>query len=91
MRRAERINGMLDELAGAGTLDVATLAQRYDVSAATVRRDLQILEDQRLLARTHGGAVADAVAYELPLRYRNGQHSESKRLIAREADRKSVV
>jgi DeoR family transcriptional regulator of aga operon len=34
------------------------------------RRDLQLLEDQRLLSRTHGGAVAHGVLYELPLRYR---------------------
>jgi DeoR family transcriptional regulator, aga operon transcriptional repressor len=88
MRRSERINGMLDHLAGSGSLDVTDLVNRYGVSAATVRRDLQMLEDQRLLARTHGGAVADAVAHELPLRYRNDQHSESKRLIAREAARR---
>jgi DeoR family transcriptional regulator of aga operon len=33
-----------------------------------VRRDLQQLERQRLLVRTHGGAVAHGVLYELPLR-----------------------
>jgi DeoR family transcriptional regulator of aga operon len=47
-----------------------------------VRRDLQLLEDQRLLSRTHGGAVAHGVLYELPLRYRGARHGEEKRRIA---------
>jgi DeoR family transcriptional regulator, aga operon transcriptional repressor len=40
---------------------------------------------QRLLARTHGGATAHAVSYELPLRYKGVRHSEKKRRIACEA------
>jgi DeoR family transcriptional regulator of aga operon len=41
------------------------------------------MEDQRLLARTHGGAVAHGVLYELPLRYRSARHQEQKARIAR--------
>ena len=44
-----------------------------------------MLEDQKLLSRTHGGAVAVDVAYELPVRYRVGQHREEKALIAQRA------
>jgi len=47
-----------------------------------VRRDLQLLEEQHLLSRTHGGAVANATVYELPLRYRSGSHTDEKRRIA---------
>jgi DeoR family transcriptional regulator of aga operon len=47
-----------------------------------VRRDLQLLEEQRLLSRTHGGAVAHGVLYELPLRYRSARFGEEKRRIA---------
>jgi DeoR family transcriptional regulator of aga operon len=50
-----------------------------------VRRDLRLLEDQHLLTRTHGGAVAQGVLYELPLRYRSARHGEQKLRIAREA------
>src|SRR5262249_23153684 len=39
-------------------------------------------EQQRLLSRTHGGAVAQGVLYELPLRYRGARHGEEKRRIA---------
>ncbi len=66
-----------------GTVEVADLAGRLDVSAATIRRDLERLEEQRLLTRTHGGAVSHGVLYELPLRYKSARHQEEKRRIAR--------
>ena len=62
----------------------ADLAERFGVSQATLRRDLQILEEQRLLRRTHGGALAQDVLYELPVRYRHAQHRDQKRRIAAE-------
>lgn len=88
MKRAERITAILDHLAESGSLSVTDLAERYNVSAATLRRDLQALEEQRLLSRTHGGALADNAAYELPMRYRDAQARDAKRLIAREAVRR---
>ena len=42
------------------------------------------MEEQRLLDRTHGGAVAHGVLYELPLRYRSARHQEQKARIARQ-------
>jgi DeoR/GlpR family transcriptional regulator of sugar metabolism len=41
-----------------GAVAVGTLADRLDVSEATVRRDLLELERRGALARVHGGAVA---------------------------------
>jgi len=64
---------------------VAELAADFGVSLATLRRDLQLLEEQKLLGRTHGGAVAIDVSYELPVRYRTNQQREQKRAIARMA------
>jgi DeoR family transcriptional regulator of aga operon len=72
----------MDELAMGRALDVRTLAARLGVSAATVRRDLQSLEEQKLLRRTHGGAAAEEVAYELPFRYRGGRRRDAKQRIA---------
>jgi DeoR family transcriptional regulator of aga operon len=72
---------MLEILAAKGTMDVAATARELGVSTTTVRRDLRLLEEQRLLNRTHGGAVAHGVLYELPLRYRSGRHQEVKRRI----------
>ncbi|BCJ47692.1 DeoR family transcriptional regulator [Actinoplanes ianthinogenes] len=83
LRRADRVSAILERLAGTGSIDAGRLAEEFAVSPATIRRDLQTLEDQRLLSRTHGGAVAVDAAYELPVRYRGGQHREEKALIAK--------
>ena len=66
MRQTERVAAVMEALAADGTVDVTALVERLGVSAATVRRDLQLLEEQRMLSRTHGGAVAHDVLYELP-------------------------
>jgi len=73
---------ILEQLAGGGSVGVAEIAARLGVSTASIRRDLQLLEEQRLLSRTHGGAVANSTAYELPMRYRGGRHRDEKRRIA---------
>jgi len=83
LRRADRVSTILERLAHDGSVDAGRLADDFDVSPATIRRDLQMLEDQKLLSRTHGGAVAVDVPYELPVLYRGGQHREQKRAIAR--------
>ncbi|MFI5952342.1 DeoR/GlpR family DNA-binding transcription regulator [Cryptosporangium sp. NPDC051539] len=85
LRRAERVSAILERLAADGSVDAGLLADEFAVSAATIRRDLQVLEDQKLLSRTHGGAVAVDVAYELPVRYRAGQNREAKAVVARRA------
>ena len=82
MRQAERLATILERLSENGGVGVAELAAELDASAATVRRDLQLLEEQRLLSRTHGGAVAHGMLYELPLRYRSARYGDEKRRIA---------
>jgi DeoR/GlpR family transcriptional regulator of sugar metabolism len=44
----------------AGSVDVDGLAARFRVTASTIRRDLQVLSDQRAITRTYGGAVLTA-------------------------------
>jgi DeoR family transcriptional regulator, aga operon transcriptional repressor len=82
MRQAERLSVILETLSGDGTVGVSELVEVLGVSSATVRRDLELLEQQRMLTRTHGGAVAQGVLYELPLRYKSARHHEEKRRIA---------
>src|SRR5665647_1829178 len=82
MRQEDRMGLILEELAGGGSVGVAEIAAKLGVSTASIRRDLQLLEQQRLLSRTHGGAVANSTAYELPLRYRGGRRRDEKRRIA---------
>jgi DeoR family transcriptional regulator of aga operon len=82
MRQAERLSAILETLASDAAVDVSGLVEHFRVSAATVRRDLQLLEEQHMLTRTHGGAVAHDVSYELPLRYKAARHQAEKKRIA---------
>src|SRR4249919_1237581 len=82
MRQDVRLGLILQQLNESGSVGVAELAEQLNVSEASVRRDLHRLEQQNLLTRTHGGAVASGVLYELPMRYRGGQHHDAKRAIA---------
>ena len=85
MRQTDRLSSILESLAADGAVDVTELSESLGVSAATVRRDLQLLERQHLLTRTHGGAVGHDVSYELPLRYKGARHQTEKVRIAAEA------
>ncbi|WP_311243840.1 DeoR/GlpR family DNA-binding transcription regulator [Microbacterium sp. WCS2018Hpa-23] len=85
MKRAARLNAILDLLAADGEVNVDELVERFGASAATTRRDLDSLAEQRLLTRTHGGAVAHSVAYELPIRYKSHQRTQQKESIAQAA------
>jgi DeoR/GlpR family transcriptional regulator of sugar metabolism len=54
---AERQSRLLDVLSRQGMLDHESLSRELGVSASTVRRDLEQLEQRGLVRRTHGGAV----------------------------------
>jgi DeoR family transcriptional regulator, aga operon transcriptional repressor len=82
VRRAERLDGILARLASNGSVSVRELTETLGASSATIRRDLSLLEEQKLLSRSHGGAVGNGVLYELPVRYRGGQRAEDKGRIA---------
>jgi DeoR family transcriptional regulator of aga operon len=81
MNRYERLNALLDLLAAKGSLGVETAAAELDVSAATIRRDLDHLASQQMLTRTRGGAVAHSVSYDLPLRYKSARQASQKQRI----------
>lgn len=81
MGRYERWNRLMEMLASTGKLDVEGTADTLGVSAATVRRDFEQLAAQQMVTRTRGGAVANAVAYDLPLRYKTARHAPEKQRI----------
>jgi DeoR family transcriptional regulator, aga operon transcriptional repressor len=85
MRQSDRLDTIMTRLSEHGSVGVTGLADDLGVSMATIRRDLELLESQRLLSRTHGGAVSHGVLYELPLRYRSGRHEVEKHRIAEAA------
>ncbi|MEO5875951.1 MAG: DeoR/GlpR family DNA-binding transcription regulator [Streptosporangiaceae bacterium] len=85
MRQQDRLGLILDHLAQHGSVSVTELSETLRASPASIRRDLQALQEQQLLKRTHGGAVSAEVIYELPMRYRAGRHQQEKLRIARAA------
>ena len=85
MSKHERLGAILELLNRDGTLDVDDAAAELRVSAATIRRDLDILAQQQLLTRTHGGAVSNNAAFDLPLRYKSARYASEKQRIGRAA------
>jgi DeoR family transcriptional regulator, aga operon transcriptional repressor len=82
MRQEDRLGAILALLADHGSVGVVETADSLGASQATIRRDLQALEEQGLVKRTHGGAVPAGVIYELPMRYRGARQQEEKNKIA---------
>src|ERR1700722_19389307 len=80
--RYRRWNDLLELLATAGQLQVEEAAAALNVSAATIRRDFDELASQQMLTRIRGGAVAQGVNYDLPLRYKSERHPSEKQRIA---------
>jgi len=80
--RYRRWNELLELLAAEGQLQVEEAAKALGVSEATVRRDLDELARQQMLTRIRGGAVAQGVTYDLPLRYKSERHPSEKQRIA---------
>ena len=58
MLAAQRRVEILQAVEAAGTLTTDELAQRLRVSGETIRRDLLLLDRERLVRRVHGGAMA---------------------------------
>ncbi|MER7012234.1 DeoR/GlpR family DNA-binding transcription regulator [Saccharopolyspora sp. NPDC000359] len=85
MDRHARLSALLDLLGRRGKVTVEELATELGASTATVRRDLDHLAEQQLLTRTRGGAVAQNIAYDLPLRYKAARNAHEKGRIARAA------
>jgi DeoR family fructose operon transcriptional repressor len=70
-------------------VSVAGLAEHFDVTTETVRRDLDALETAGVLRRVHGGAVPveRSSLVEFSVAEREGQHGPEKTAIARAAMR----
>ncbi len=58
MRAEERLEQIARLVEGRGFVSVKELSALFNVSEVTIRRDLQRLQKQKQLRRTHGGAVS---------------------------------
>ncbi|MDD5018731.1 MAG: DeoR/GlpR family DNA-binding transcription regulator [Eubacteriales bacterium] len=83
VERRSRIISLLNENK---SLSVQEAAEYFDVAEETIRRDLNTLEQQRLLIRTHGGAViADQASAEISYEMRQRINMAGKDRIGKEA------
>ena len=57
MTLTERHDFIMDLLQQQGSASVATLAERLKVSEVTIRKDLSMLEEKKMLYRAHGSAI----------------------------------
>ncbi|CAG7614319.1 DeoR/GlpR family DNA-binding transcription regulator [Paenibacillus allorhizosphaerae] len=82
-RRKEIIN-LLEQ---SGTVRVGDLSQRFGVTDETIRRDLERLESEGLIVRTHGGAVLSHrdKGFEPPVLQRESIRQEQKQAIGKYA------
>lgn len=86
MLAAERQKKILELLATDGVVMVSKLSAEFGVTEETVRRDLENLESQELLRRTHGGALlVEEGSYELSLEKRKAFNVEIKQKLAKRA------
>ena len=87
MSRHERLSTILGIVVEEGSVHIDDVIERLGVSAATARRDLDLLAEQQLVTRTRGGASANPTSSQLPLRYRTTRMGGQKTRIARAAAR----
>lgn len=83
----ERRALLLSKLRDDGYIQVADLAEELDISSATIRRDLILLEKEGICIRKRGGAVrsSQGVTMEVPYDVKKHRNTEAKNRIAKEA------
>lgn len=85
MQRRKRLSEIVSAVMEQQDIDVPTLAAMFEVSEATIRRDLGVLEEQRLVSRTRGGAAPNAAFHDVPLSLKHVQNAAEKQRIAERA------
>jgi DeoR/GlpR family transcriptional regulator of sugar metabolism len=78
---------ILDRLRADGAVRVAELVRELGVSDMTIRRDLELLHEQRLLEKVHGGAttIAPSALFEPGFRAKAELQQDAKEAIAEAA------
>lgn len=86
MRAKARRTLIEERVLADGEIDFATLAQEFDVSQMTIRRDVEMLEDRGVVRRVLGGAIAfGGKSTEPSFEARAAEAAESKKHIAKAA------
>ena len=85
MRIEDRHNRIVEQVRGAGRVLVAELAERFDVTPETIRRDLTALDRCGALRKVHGGAIPAPALPETGVAQREQVNTSAKQSIARAA------
>jgi DeoR family transcriptional regulator, fructose operon transcriptional repressor len=79
----ERQSRIAELVAINGKVHIPQLAKLFDVTEATLRKDLNSLEERGLLKRTHGGAVSILSPVEQEVETRIARNATAKAEIAK--------
>ncbi len=82
----ERHIKIVDIITNQGNVSVEELAKMLKVSKMTIRRDLEKLQEDNILKRTHGGAIVNKVLlHEVAYNQKRKKNLEVKEKLAKEA------
>jgi len=83
LTQRQRLEVLRQELLRAEEVSIDDLAERFNVSGMTVRRDLELLESRGDVIRTYGGAApAKRLTFEFSFREKQHRNSAAKSQIA---------
>jgi len=82
MTQADRLAEILELLQSKGACGIGELAQRFNVSEETIRRDVRRLEAGGRVYKVHGGVRLPDNLFEAPYQVRMVENAEAKRRIA---------
>lgn len=85
LSKQKRHRRILAELNTRQAIRISELADLFEVTPETARRDIEELSQEGLLVRTYGGATLSSIAHEPPARVRATANTEQRLLIARKA------
>lgn len=86
LSNVERQGQLLRFIEQAHRVSVTNICERFQVSEATARRDLEVLAEQGKIQRVHGGAISVRQAPpELPVYQRMNEFTEGKQRIGQKA------
>ena len=78
MKREERFDRIIASLRHSPAVRISSLAEEFEVSVETVRRDIDELSRRGLVDRTYGGAALRLMAHEPEVNERRGQLVEER-------------
>jgi DeoR/GlpR family transcriptional regulator of sugar metabolism len=82
----ERHNAICRMIKAGEVFDVSRLAKKFNVSEMTIHRDLNKLQNQGHITRTHGGVLpAERMEFEFDFTARRSANQKAKKAIAKKA------